>query len=71
MKANMKSMKVPGNPEEYHLLGHGYNARTGKFIKVQMFNEKPSVENGSKGVNEHPSTKIFYEDSTSKNAISK
>ena len=63
------SMKVPGNPEEYHYLGHGYNARTGKFIKVQLFNHKPSLERGSKGMNEHPYTTISYEDSTSKKSI--
>jgi hypothetical protein len=62
-------MKIPGSQDEYHYLGHGYNARTGKFIKVQLFNEKPSADNGSAGVNAHPSTKIYYEDATSKKSL--
>jgi hypothetical protein len=33
-KINNSSMKIPGSEEEFHYLGHGYNARTGKFIKV-------------------------------------
>jgi hypothetical protein len=34
-------MKIPGSTEEYHYLGHGYDARTGKFIKVQLFEKTP------------------------------
>ena len=63
------SMKIPGSQDDYHFLGHGYNARTGKFIKVQLFNEKPSADYGSAGVNAHPSTKIYYEDATSKKSL--
>ena len=35
------SIKIPGSVEEYHYLGHGYNARTNKIIKVQLFKQKP------------------------------
>jgi len=35
------SMKIPGSAEEFHYLGHGYDATTGNFIKVQLFDQKP------------------------------
>ena len=54
------SLKIPGSDDDYHYLGHGYNARTGKFIKVQLFKKKPVP-----GINNHPYTKLYYEDPTS------
>ena len=65
------SMKVPGSAEEYHYLGHGYDATTGDFIKVQLFNQKPdaSYEEPTAKVNRHPTTTLYYEDQNSTRSI--
>ena len=70
------SMKVLANPEEYHYLGYGYDARTGQFIKVQLFNRKPDPDNMDETtgeptaqVNRHPATTLYFEDHNSTETI--
>ena len=51
------SIKIPASDLDYRYLGHGFNARNGKFVDVQLFKDRPIAS-----INKHPQTKLYYED---------
>jgi hypothetical protein len=57
MDKHENSIKIPATDLDYRYLGHGYNARNGKFVDVQLFKDRPIAS-----INKHPQTKLYYED---------